>query len=193
MNRLLTILFCCLLFSAPLHAEEQATLTCLPATGDADFDLTLGELNLNTGGSNLEEFIDNLSVSWNVPRTDFVPLLQIPEIQPADIYMIGSLAIMLGQPMMQVGQYYQQNRGNGWGRIAQDLGIKPGSEEFHRLKAGGYQELDQARYRAAVKMQGKGKGKPAAAGGNKWNGQGHGNQGKDKSKGSQGKGKGKEK
>ena len=31
---------------------------------------------------------------------------------------------------------HQEHEGQGWGVIAQSLGIKPGSEEFHALKAG---------------------------------------------------------
>ena len=31
---------------------------------------------------------------------------------------------------------YRNNKGQGWGVIAKNLGIKPGSDEFHALKAG---------------------------------------------------------
>ena len=31
---------------------------------------------------------------------------------------------------------YQTNRTKGWGVIAKELGIKPGSAEFHALKSG---------------------------------------------------------
>jgi hypothetical protein len=36
------------------------------------------------------------------------------------------------KPMNTVFGTYENNR--GWGNIAKDLGIKPGSEEFHRMK-----------------------------------------------------------
>ena len=41
------------------------------------------------------------------------------------------------KPMNTVLGTYENNR--GWGNIAKDLGIKPGSEEFHRMK----RELNQ--------------------------------------------------
>jgi len=37
------------------------------------------------------------------------------------------------KPMDTVFGTYENNR--GWGNIAKDLGIKPGSEEFHRMKS----------------------------------------------------------
>ena len=36
------------------------------------------------------------------------------------------------RPVNNVIDAYEKN--NGWGNIAKDLGIKPGSEEFHRMK-----------------------------------------------------------
>ena len=41
------------------------------------------------------------------------------------------------KPMYTVVGAYEKNQ--GWGNIAKDLGIKPGSEEFHRMK----KELNQ--------------------------------------------------
>jgi len=35
-----------------------------------------------------------------------------------------------------VADYWQQNHGQGWGVVAQRMGIKPGSAEFHQLKKG---------------------------------------------------------
>ena len=33
---------------------------------------------------------------------------------------------------------YNKHRAKGWGAIARDLGIKPGSKEFHALKEGDF-------------------------------------------------------
>lgn len=56
--------------------------------------------------------------------------------QPADAYMVMRLGEMSRQPTDRVMTEYRQNKGKGWGALAQSLGIKPGSPEFHALKRG---------------------------------------------------------
>ena len=46
---------------------------------------------------------------------------------------VGQVA---SQPVEAVVKEYKSNKGQGWGVIAKDLGIKPGSKEFHELKKG---------------------------------------------------------
>jgi hypothetical protein len=50
---------------------------------------------------------------------------------------------------------YKAHKGQGWGVIAKNLGIKPGSKEFHALKKGGL----NAGGDDPGKGKGKGKGK----------------------------------
>jgi len=54
----------------------------------------------------------------------------------ADAYMVLSLGEISHRPVNEVLRVYQSNKQNGWGRMAKDLGIKPGSKEFHALKKG---------------------------------------------------------
>ncbi|MGE5173825.1 MAG: hypothetical protein ACM3MD_08350 [Betaproteobacteria bacterium] len=56
--------------------------------------------------------------------------------KPADAYMVLRLAEMSHQPTDYVIKQYRSGRGQGWGVIAKNLGIKPGSPEFHALKRG---------------------------------------------------------
>ena len=46
------------------------------------------------------------------------------------------MASIIGRPCRYVVDMYEADRGQGWGVVAQRLGIKPGSAEFHRLKKG---------------------------------------------------------
>ena len=55
---------------------------------------------------------------------------------PGDVYMACSIASIIGRPCRYVVDYYDRDRGQGWGNIAKQMGIKPGSPEFHRLKQG---------------------------------------------------------
>lgn len=56
--------------------------------------------------------------------------------QPANTFMIFQLGQMSRQPTDTVLRVYQHQKGKGWGVIAKELGIKPGSPEFHALKRG---------------------------------------------------------
>ncbi len=56
--------------------------------------------------------------------------------QPADAYMMLRLSEMSGRPVAVVQQQYAAEKGQGWGKLAKSLGIKPGSPEFHALKNG---------------------------------------------------------
>lgn len=56
--------------------------------------------------------------------------------RPADAYMVCRLAEMSGKPVNYVLNEYKTAKTKGWGVIAKNLGIKPGSKEFHALKRG---------------------------------------------------------
>lgn len=70
---------------------------------------------------------------------------------PADAYVCLRLGEMSHRPVDDVIQHYKSNKGKGWGAMAKQLGIKPGSEEFHALKNG--PDIDSGN------QGGKGKGK----------------------------------
>jgi len=56
--------------------------------------------------------------------------------KPADAYMLLRLGEISNQPIDRVIRTYKAGKGQGWGRLAKSLGIKPGSKEFHALKQG---------------------------------------------------------
>jgi hypothetical protein len=80
---------------------------------------------------------------------------------PADAYMVLRLGEMSAKPADYVISKYKAGKGKGWGALAQSLGIKPGSREFHALKNGSdlYDERDTGKGRDKGKGKGKGKGK----------------------------------
>jgi len=55
---------------------------------------------------------------------------------PSDAYLALRLGEMSHKPVEYVVEQYKSHKGQGWGKLAQNLGIKPGSPEFHALKAG---------------------------------------------------------
>jgi hypothetical protein len=70
----------------------------------------------------------------------------VPEVQvravfgrvhdAADTFMVFQIGNMTQRPVNEVLPVYESHKGKGWGAIAKELGIKPGSAEFHALKNG---------------------------------------------------------
>ncbi len=83
--------------------------------------------------------------------------------KPSDAYMVFRLGELSHRPVTEVVKIYRANRHKGWGVIAKNLGIKPGSREFHALKRG--HDLDGGTKSGS--HAGKSKGKSAANKGNK--------------------------
>lgn len=104
-----------------------------PRTGDAWVDTRLGDINVYARG-NTAGFIDDIVVSFGAPRPMVRDLYYGRGWAPGDIYYACAIAHQLGRPCLEVADYYQENRGQGWGVVAQRLGIKPGSDAFHALK-----------------------------------------------------------
>jgi hypothetical protein len=73
---------------------------------------------------------------------------------PADTFMVFQVGAMSHHGVDEVLPVYESHKGQGWGALAKQLGIKPGSPEFHALKNG------DLHYGAeAGETGGKGKGK----------------------------------
>jgi len=124
-------------------------------------------------GGGLDVFINNLNVQARADMGDFsarvsaqfgVPLSQVQAVigtvqTPADAFLCFQLGQMAHRSYRDAVQAYHVNRGKGWGVIAKELGIKPGSPEFHALKRGDFSLTGKPGDSAPVKGKGKGKGK----------------------------------
>lgn len=186
--------------SAGVQAQT-ISLNYSPRTGDVWLDARLGEIN-TYGRGNPDYFYDDMYSNYGAPR-DYVRELYVDRRwAPGDIYYACALANLLNRPCREIVREYDRNPGQGWGALAQRMGIKPGSAEFHALKG----RVDKGHGRLKAHGQGPQRsggnqgspgGKPQQAKGNSNKGsQGKGNsdkgsQGKGNSdKGNQGKGKG---
>jgi len=80
--------------------------------------------------------------------------------RPADAYVVLRLGEMSAKPTDYVIEKYKSGKGKGWGALAQSLGIKPGSKEFHDLKRGNdiYDDDKRGKGKSKTKGQGKGRG-----------------------------------
>lgn len=106
--------------------------------------------------ADMSKFNVTLSAQFGVPVPKIDEILKrVPS--PADAFMVLQLGQMANRPPDAVVQTFQANKGKGWGAIAKQLGIKPGSPEFHRLKSGDFALTGQPGG-GGGKEHGKGKG-----------------------------------
>ena len=103
---------------------------------NADLDSFLADLNR-------QAIQDRVSYNARLSNQFGVPLSQVESIvnkvdSPAHAFMLLELGVMSGKPFEIICDAYKSNQGKGWGVIAQQLGIKPGSPEFHALKEGDF-------------------------------------------------------
>ncbi|MFZ2950821.1 MAG: hypothetical protein WA003_15205 [Desulfuromonadaceae bacterium] len=115
------------------------------------FSLILALLSpMAASARGLDDFLANVNVQAQVDLPGFsarisnqfgVPLPQVQAVvrtvrEPADAFMVFQLGQMSGRSPERVMEVYGPGKGRGWGVIAKELGIKPGSAEFHALKSG---------------------------------------------------------
>jgi len=100
----------------------------------------------------LDTFLDNLNVQatadrhgvvtsvgshFGVPFSD-VELIMGTTGSLADAFMVLQIGRWTGLSRDRILREYGMRKGQGWGVMAKNLGIKPGSDQFHALKNGDF-------------------------------------------------------
>ncbi len=137
---------------------SSVLLACLmvsPALAGSDLDVFISNLNVQAQ-ADLGDFRVKLSTQFAVPAPRVEAVLASVRT-PADAYMCLRVGQVASKPVEEVMKEYQSNKAKGWGVIAKNLGIKPGSKEFHELKKGNFDGDDSEPGKG--KGRGKGKGK----------------------------------
>jgi hypothetical protein len=129
-------------------------LVGVPAVASATLESFLSNVNVQAR-ADLPGFSLKVSTQFGVPVPRVEAVLGMVAT-PADAFMVFQLGQMAHQPPEAVVQTYQAHKGKGWGVIAKELGIKPGSREFHALKNG---DLTFGETPGDGPGKGKGKGK----------------------------------
>ncbi|TAL16200.1 hypothetical protein EPN96_10140 [bacterium] len=147
MKKLFAILFVLTLaFPAAALADDFSDLiTSINVNANAD----LGAFRVNVGAQ----------FGAGAPKIDAV-LSAVGS--PGDAYMVLQISNVTKKPVEVVIQEYKVNKHKGWGVMAQNLGIKPGSPEFHGLKSGKYANESKNKGKAKEEKNGgakKGGGK----------------------------------
>lgn len=107
------------------------TIKFEPKTGDIEMDGFLKDVNAEAQ-KDIEAFKTKVITKFNVAKADVDKLLK--DMAPGDVYMTAQVSTTVGKPLTDVSAAYAKNKGKGWGAIAKEMGIKPGSPEFHKLK-----------------------------------------------------------
>lgn len=102
--------------------------------GDAALEASLNQIGASAK-LDLPGFSAEVSLQWGLPRAE-VQAVIAQGFQPAEVYLIAALAKISGKAPAVVIDVYKKNRSKGWGFVARELGIKPGSKEFKALKDG---------------------------------------------------------
>lgn len=112
--------------------SQKAKLSYDFKTGDKELDISLNKINIDAK-SDINNFIKNISTSYKVESKKIQKMLQ-SKMEPADIVMTLDIAQISGNSVEAIAEEYKENKEKGWGQIAKNMGIKPGSPEFHQLK-----------------------------------------------------------
>jgi len=102
-------------------------------TGDVNLDAALKDFNIHSK-TDLSLFKKKISVDFGLSEGRIDHLLISYKMEPSDLLLVLETSRHCSKPVEKVIECYEGNKGHGWGEIAKDLGIKPGSAEFHAMK-----------------------------------------------------------
>jgi hypothetical protein len=137
-------------------------VTGLAEVAHADLDSFLSNVNVQAR-ADMNGFSIRLGAQFGVPVPQVQAILRTVE-SPADAFMCLQLGHMTHKQPEVVMATYESHKGKGWGVIAKELGIKPGSGEFHALKRGDFVLAGEP---GGSADNGQGKGKSKGKGNNK--------------------------
>lgn len=126
MKSIIILLIVVLFF--PVYAQEVKVTA---RSGDADIDMHLDKVN-RYGKAEFEFYKKDMSLKFGVSADEINDYYYKEKYSPGDIYYAYTLSAVSGRPVRTIFDIYKKKK--GWGATAQELGIKPGSREFHMLK-----------------------------------------------------------
>ncbi len=110
-------------------------LCAVPAMAD-ELDNFLTDLD-HQAARDERTFAEDLGRHFGVQTRDVNDVLRQTG-SASDAFMIFELGRMTGLSRDRVMRTYEERKGQGWGAMAKEMGIKPGSKEFHALKNGDF-------------------------------------------------------
>lgn len=122
-------------------------------TGDAQLDATLAQVDANAS-ANMESFKKEMTDKYKVDKSKMEEWMK-GGMKPGDVYMTLETARASKKPVDDVAKSYQENKGQGWGAVARQMGIKPGSPEFKAMKANADKQASKGKSKQKSKKESK--------------------------------------
>jgi hypothetical protein len=102
-------------------------------TGDRTLNATLGKLSVEAH-ADPDGFIAQLGSRFTILGPEIRQARETYRLGAADLFMATALASLSRRPVLSVAEQYDKNQGKGWGVMAREMGIRPGSKAFHEMK-----------------------------------------------------------
>ena len=123
-------------------------------TGNVQLDTDLNTINARAS-ADFGAFKTDMQLSYNVSEKSIEYMTGNLSMAFGEVYLALEIAKIAKKPLNDVLVCYQTHKSKGWGYIAKEMGIKPGSDAFHQLK----NSANSQKGKGAGKKQAKGKGK----------------------------------
>lgn len=123
-----------------------------------DFTANLNSITFEAS-KDRNAFDMGIASEFGIPSTKINQMRFKTGMKDGDIYMAFQIAKLSSKPVDDVINQYQKNRVKGWGFIAKEMGIKPGSPEFKILKNKTKGKAGQMKQKGYGKDKSEGKGK----------------------------------
>lgn len=149
MRKFLTVSLCFIFLGLLVPAAGFAQLR---TTGDGKLDSLLVSINQQAENDS-KGFILQLSRTHNVPEAEIWQAKERHGLSYGDTYMATAFSGIFKKPVGFFAEEYGKNQGQGWGVMAKNMGIKPGSSEFMRMKANARGSLKHMRTSAKAKKR----------------------------------------
>jgi len=127
-------------------------------TGSLQLDSDLNTINTNAS-VDFGSFKTDLSLSYKLSEKKIDYMKGSLNMSPGEIYFALEISKHSRKPINEVLTIYKKNKSKGWGHIAKEAGIKPGSAEFHQLKNNARSRKNKSKGKNKGHKKGKGKGK----------------------------------
>lgn len=122
-------------------------------TGDSQWDSDLNVINAYAS-ADFGAFTADMKLTYNVTE-EKIELMKVGlGMAPGEIYLALEISKTAKISLDNVLSIYKTDKSKGWGYIAKQAGIKPGSAEFHQLKNGASSKKEKE----SGKKQSQGKG-----------------------------------
>lgn len=145
MNKLVVIICAMMLSTTAVFAQNYNT-------GDTELNASLTITN-SEANKNLSLFKQNLIVDFGTTLPKIEACFKIG-MTAGDVRLAFEIGKIARLPIERVQTVYKTSSKKGWGAMAKELGIKPGSPEFHQLKGNCKKNANKKNEKVAVKSNG---------------------------------------